>query len=287
MSMSGCRAMTPAAIAARRVKVLLAALLLPFADSAAQETATLEQVWALTRMLDFNSAEEALPVLGEEAESDYAAIAFARALTLLSLQPRTLDNVKEAYSLLEKVGEAAAGNDFKAWSLYYRGRIDQLHRGERNAAGALRVYRELMEAHPAHLAAQLAFIKTAVIRLYADPEKRSPATNLRWLESQVGFLNTPFVKSLFHALMADGYLFFDLDKERALEHLAAARALGNFEIIDLGADYLRMANIAYELGKRDLALRNYRRFLKMRPKSTSIFLVKERIEELEKGSRVE
>ena len=81
--------------------------------------------------------------------------------------------------------------------------------------------------------------------------------------------------------MAAGYLFFELSREQALEHLLAARALGSFEIIDLGNDYLQIANIAYELRKRDLALRSYRRFLEMRPQSSSSFMIRERIEELE------
>ena len=287
MRLCRCQVIAHTPNVARTVRMSLAALLIPFSLSAAQETATLEQVWALIRIFEFKSAEKTLWALPTETESDYSSIAFARALTLLSLQPRTLDNVNEAYSFLEEVGEAAAGNDLKAWSLYYRGRIAQIHRAEPDSAGALWIYRELMERHPGHLAAQLAFIKAAVIRLYADPDRQSPSTTLKWLESQAGFLNAPFVKNQFHALMADGYLFFDLGKERALKHLIAARALGSFEIIDLGADYLRMANIAFELGKREVALRNYRRFLEMRPKSSGTFLITERIEELEKESRIE
>ncbi len=245
---------------------------------------TLDEAWALNRTLQFKEAEKRLrdykPKSGEETWRS----AFARAVTLLSVQPRTSGNIEKAYSLLEPIVTSAAGDDLKAWTLYYRGRIDQLHRTEPNMAQALRFYRDLIELYPEHLASQLAFTKMTIIRLYADPKNRPSTETLLSLEKEAGFLQSAFARNQFHTVMAAGYLFFELGREQALEHLLAARALGSFEIIDLGNDFLQIANIAYELGKRDLALSSYRRFLQMRPESSFSFMIRERIEELKDWS---
>ena len=242
---------------------------------------TVEEAWALNRTLQFKEAEKRLRDYKPKAGEERWRSAFARAVTLLSVQPRKSRNIEKAYSLLEPIVASAAGNDLKAWALYYRGRIDQLHRTKPDTAQALRLYRDLIELYPEHIAAQLAFIKVTIIRLYADPKNRPATETLMSLEKEAGFLQSAFARNQFHTVMAAGYLFFELSREQALEHLLAARALGSFEIIDLGNDYLQIANIAYELGKRDLALRSYRRFLEMRPQSSSSFMIRERIEELE------
>jgi len=267
----------------RALFIGLSVLLPILATHAVAAGPSLEEAWELNRMLEFNEAEKWLREHDPETEEDQSRTAFSRAITLLSVQPRTTGNIEEADRLLGNIVASEAVSELIAWSLYYQGRIDQLHLVKPDPASALKHYGDLIFRFPDHIAAQLGFIKSGIIRLYAAPGEGRPVATLASLENEAGFLSSPFAKNQFHRLMADGYLFFDLSRERALEHLLAARALGSFEIIDLGGDYLRMANIAYELGRRDLARKNYRKYLEMRPKSNATYLVRERIEELGEG----
>ena len=264
-----------------RVVFKLALLILTLAVGVDASPAMVEEAWSLNRTLEFNESEKRLKERNGETEEDRSERSFARAVTLFSVQPRTAGNIEEAYELLDAIVTSGAKRDIIAWSIYYLGRIDQIHRAEPQPTAALTHYGELIDRYPEHIAAQLGFIKSAIIRLYADPKEEPPAETVAALENEAEFLSIPFAKHQFHAVMADGYLFFDLSRERALEHLLAARALGSFEIIDLGGDHLRIANIAYELGKRDIALSHYLRFLEMRPKSDATYKIRERIGELE------
>jgi tetratricopeptide (TPR) repeat protein len=264
-----------------RFKFLLLALSVAASGVTAQPA--IEEAWSLNRRLQFNEAEKRLRDYDLAEGEEWVRGAMARALTLLSVQPKTSRNVDTAYGLLEEVLSSDSGDDLKAWALYYLARIDQLHRTKPDAEQALRSYRDLIERYPDHIAAQLGFLKSILIRLYANPENRPAAVTLKSLETEARFLQSDFARNQFHTLMADGYLFFEISVESAMEHLLAARALGSFEIIDLGNDYLRIANIAYELGRPEIALSHYRRFLEMRPQSTFAYMIRERIAELGEG----
>jgi tetratricopeptide (TPR) repeat protein len=242
---------------------------------------SLDEAWTLARKLNFSAANAMLDGLEPVATGDRERINFARALTLLGVQPRSARKVEEAYRLFGKVVDSGISGEILPWAIYYRARIDQAHRADPDFARAAEQYRSLVQGFPAQVPAQVGFVKLAILRLYVLQEGVSRAAVLADLESASAFLNIPVALRDYHATMADAYLFYDLDKEKALVHLIKAHEQGSLTIIDTGGQMARIGNLAYHLKRWDIAKQYYREFIETNPDAGTVYLLRERLTEIE------
>lgn len=236
--------------------------------------------WRLVRKLDFRDAEERVRAVGPAITREGAESRFARGIALLGVQPRTGRRVEEAYGLFGEVVESGAAGALVPWALYYRARVDQLHRTEPDYNNAARQYHELKRRFPGHIAAQMGFVKLCIMRLYVTGGDQPVDRVLADLEAEGGFLDIPVAIRGFHSTLADAYLFFDIDREKALEHLIRVRLQGSLTLIDLGGELARIGNLAYDLGRWEMAQRYYREFLEINPDASSAYLLRERLGEM-------
>lgn len=142
--------------------------------------------WQQAATLDIRGAHRAFLEIEEATAANPAGLRQARygkAVTLLSLQPRTQDNVERAEALLTGLIDQRSASDDPVTPMaqFFLGRIDEFHRTPRNPERAARIYREIYERHPHTLIGQIAILKVANIELMRDPDPDNlPETLAAW-----------------------------------------------------------------------------------------------------------
>ena len=243
-----------------------------------------EDAWKLNRKLEFSAASNLLKRFEPDSGKERSRAFLARAISLMGMQPRTAKNLDSAYQLLETVARSRDADETVLWAIYYQARIDQIHRSPPDFVRAAMHYRTLIDRYPDSMAAQLGFVKLAILRLYVLEEIPIHQQVLADLESESSFLSYPLAVREFHVTLADAYLFFDVSKYKALDHLITARNQRHLTLIDNGDDVARIGNLAYFLERYDLAMKSYREFLEIDPKATEVFLLRERLLEMESAA---
>ena len=229
----------------------------------------------------FNEALEFAPRTDGHRKEAADPIAFTRALAILNKQPKTQGNTERAARLFKKLHQAAPGSEIGIASLYFLGRIQQIHRHPFNQEEALRTYRLLSNQYKEHFFGQLAAHRIAMIQLYHPSLKLSERQELFLeLESLGEAMPNRHIRSSFHFLMGRASLRLDLPAEVSLEHYLKCARLGIVADKFRGNVFLSTANLAQELGRKELAREYYAKFLGEFERDKRATLVKDRLAEL-------
>lgn len=209
----------------------------------------------------FNEAGPAFDHALTTAPQDRTLIV-GRAVALLSVQPRTRDNVAQADALLASL---ETGQDEAAFTArYLRARVAEVHLFDPDYALAAERYEALIAAAPNHPVAQAAVVKLVRLRVYylaTDPVKA-----LSEAEEWGARMTEPSSRRDYHVAMARSLLFFGLDRARALVHLQAAARDGFVIALNQADTLVSIGELARELGDTKLARESFTRFLDKHPR---------------------
>jgi tetratricopeptide (TPR) repeat protein len=244
--------------------------------------ATLDEAWSLGARLLFNDAARAFDEIAREGGERRREADFGRAVMLLNVQPKTNGNVEESRTLFTRVRAENEEDDFGIASLYYLARLAHYHGRVADAKTARRYYQELSERHPEHTYGQLARLKLVTLILYGADTAGSGADRLSAAEALGTLLKDPSMRSDFHLAMADAWLRFENNEQRALDHLVAAEETGHLVRDSVRASvYVQAGELARRLGHREQAISYYRRFLADFPRDTRAWTIRGRLTNLE------
>ncbi|MCF7761769.1 MAG: hypothetical protein K9M98_14815 [Cephaloticoccus sp.] len=177
---------------------------------------------------------------------------FCAAVVLLDQQPITEGRLDEVERQLNALLAVSRGDDIGRASRFLLGRIAQIFRGEPDLKRATEFYRGLIaEAADDHWS-DLARVKLAMLELYALPGP-NPAVRIAAVEALIPGVTERVTLRDLHRLAARGVMFYELDPARALEHLLAADAIGGLRGTPAADQVVQIGNLAWELGRRDLA----------------------------------
>lgn len=211
-----------------------------------------------------------------------ANASFGLALTLINLQPKTEANLDRAAALLQEVAASPADQELALAARFYLGRIAQVHRRKPDPAAAQRLYRALMDEHPASFWAQLAGVKWVTLQIYTAGPATERAARLGELEAMAGFFTLPQFAKDYHNIMANAYEALAISDAKAFEHLAACWRIGIARGIDQGDFLARLGTLAERLGRADEARRFYSEFLARFQRDERRYLIEQRLAALER-----
>jgi hypothetical protein len=252
--------------------------LLAVAASVPQGDETASGWEALTRLL-VREADRNFALATRTEPSREAAL--GRALAQSQLAPVTEGSVERAKRMLEDLRQSDRDDEVGIAAGYALARLLQFHPYHPDAAGALVLYRELHERHPAHELGQLAMVKSAMIRLFESSGTADAARVFAELVEQVPAVTHPAVRRDFHLTLAGAAQLLGLPQEIALEHLLAAAEIGVNKRKTAGDLYVRIATMAERLGRREVAIAYHRRFVAEFPRDNRTFLCRLRLRGLE------
>lgn len=267
-----------------RAFLLTFATLLPAVFGQGAPEPALEPIWETAARLQFNPAarafaEEVTRTGGREAR-------LGRAVMLLSVQPKTEANTREARGLLESIGREEVADDTDAAARYALARLLQLHAAKPDVPAAVATYRELIARHPDHPLGQLARLKLAGLELFALAEG-TREERLARAEQGIGAVHEPGVRRDYHLMLASGYFRLGDRDADALRHLLGAEATGRLARDSTRSSlFVQIAEVATRLGQRARAAEYYRRFLEQFPRDLRAATVRARLQALEtEGAR--
>jgi len=245
------------------------------AKEAGAPQSPIERGWRLEMQSQFREAHETFA-----AAADSRDVRFARAMTLLNVQPKTRGNIDEAASALQALAAEDSRDDIGVAAKYFLGRIEEAHRYEPDVQRALEIYTELIREHPEHYYGQMALVKWGVLRLYdpaGDAGRRAVLDELRAVGKRLTHRDA---QRAFHMMLADAICRFELSDALALEHLLAAARLGAATRMAEADLYVRVGELARIEGKTDLAAEYYRRMLERFPRDTRAYMIRQRLRDL-------
>lgn len=217
---------------------------------------------------------KAARMLPAEAYREFAAapasreVLLGRAVTLLNVPPVAPGNLERAATWLESLrGDDEVG----IAATYFLARLEQVHRMPPNPERALALYEELYRRHPQHALAQMGWVKAAIGRVY------EPGVDFAAIERSGEGLTDPQAVRDFHLALADAAGRLRLPAEKQLEHLLAVDRVGMARRKTSGDVWVRIAELARETGRRELAREYARRFLAEFPNDQRAHLVRERL----------
>lgn len=206
---------------------------------------------------------------------------FGQAITLLNLQPRTDANVTRAETTLRELADAGEDDEICILSRYYLGRIAQVHRMKPNPDEALSIYQALLDDHPEHLFAQYGAVKWSITYLGTASTPELRLKRLVEIERQADRLTLPGPAKDLHLFIADACMRYNAGDERALEHLVAASNLGIRKRNLRGDTWVRIGELARRLGRNELALESYGRFVEVFPRDLRTYTIVRTMAEME------
>lgn len=199
------------------------------------------------------------------------------AISLLNIQPKTEANLERAEALLRKVELENADDMVGITALYFRARLEQIHRLQPDSAKAVSLYEELIAKHPEHPFAQIAVVKLALLRLYSSAADRKAM--LAEVAATGANLTFPPAIRDFHLLLADLYARWEVSDAESLAHLLAAYRSGALTGKTVGDVFVRIAELSRLQGETAQASEFYRKFLERFPRDLRSFTVRQRLEE--------
>ena len=236
------------------------ACLLPF-FGVADETGT-QDGWRRTVQLQF---ADALREFRGDVKTRGAQAALGEAISLLNRQPRTQRNLEVAREILGELKKSEDA-DLAVAATYHLARYFHVVPYHRDPVTAEIHYRDLLDRHPHHFYGQLATSKLALLRLYETPVGEDRGKILEELELLAWPLRIPAAKRSYHKVMANGYLRFEVSREKALSHLLAAFDAGIVEDSSEAQSIVQIIELAVLLGKEVTARDFTGRFLAMYPR---------------------
>jgi hypothetical protein len=266
----------PCFLSSRISAVLLLAT--PLAASSSDEPSAWDQV-ALGLLREANEA------FAEQPEGDRKA-RFGEAITLINLQPKTDANLERAAALLTGVVSSGADDMFGVAARYYLARIAQFHRSSPDTREALRLYHELAALNSTHLLAQRAMVQIAIIELF-EPGVAPEEIRARYerLSGRGTSLTEASAIRDFNLVLAEAALRFKLGNSLALDHLIAADKAGLARPVTERDTWVRIAELARETGRNDVAIAYYRRFLTTFRRDSRNVMITERLNALLAGKK--
>jgi len=177
---------------------------------------------------------------------------FCAAVVLLDQQPITEGRLDEVERQLNALLAISQGDDIGRACRFLLGRIAQIFRGEPDLKRATEFYRALINESADDHWSDLARVKLAMLELYALPAP-NPTTRIAAVEALIPGVTERVTLRDLHRLAARGVMFYELDPARALEHLLAADAIGGLRGTPAADQVVQIGNLAWELGRRDLA----------------------------------
>lgn len=201
------------------------------------------------------------------------------AISLLNVQPKTESNLARAEALLREVERGNADDLAGITALYYRARLEQIHRLEPNGEKAARLFEELIARHAEHPFAQVAVVKLALLRLYsqARPDRRRVLQEVALSGANLTF--PPAIRD-FHLVLADACARWEVSDAESLAHLLAAYRSGALSGKMVGDVCVRIAELSRLQGQNAQAAEFYQKFLAAFPRDLRSFTVRRRLEGL-------
>lgn len=231
-------------------------------------------------------ARQALEVFDPHLADSNPAVAreaqFGRGVALLDRQPVGPGQVEEARRLFAALAERGS-DDVAAGARFFLGRIAQHHLTEPDNAGAARQFRQLIAEQGDSIWAQSALGRLALLEMYALNAELPPAARIAVAEKLLADARTPAAQSEVHYAIADAVFFYRLPPGGALPHLLAVERLGRIDWTGRMEVLVQIAELSRLTGDRQQAAKFYRKFLEENPRDLRVYLIKERLAEMEKG----
>lgn len=238
-----------------------------------------EAGWDAGLANDFNGSADLLEEAAAISPVD-PVTEFSFAAALLSRQPLSQHNVRQALEVFTRLGVEASEPGLRLRARFLAARILHVHLDPTEPQEAALVYREVLESHPGVPLADQAGVKLAVILTDESPEL-DPGILLLELDRIANRLTTAEAQRELHLSRADVCRERLGDPARALNHLIAARTAGFVsEERNANLDVI-IAVLAREIDETEIALFYYRRFEEERPYDQRSGTIRRYIQELE------
>lgn len=245
----------------------------------ASDPKLLDKAWDDASMLLVQESYARFATAQQEKLGSAREVDYGMGVTLLNLQPKTVGNINRAEAIFARLIAANPNDEIGIAALYYLARLEQIHRNDPNLPKALQLYAQLIAEHPDHFLTQSAIAKVAILKLCASPTTDKKKA-LHEVEKLAPLLKEPSARCNFNLVVGTACIQYQLGDEKALRYLMEADTIG-IPIQYAQANVLiRIGNLAQRLGKREIAIRYFERFLKEFPRSTRSFTVQQKIKEL-------
>lgn len=263
--------------------IRLAGFCLLLALVPARAAAPADDGWQLLSRYLFRDAYEAFTKTPPGSDRERA---LGAAASLLNHPPVTPGKVAEAETALRQLTEGGATDETALYARYLLARIAQVHRtGEVTEIEA--DYRALIAAAPAHPIAQVAAGKLALVLLYQRPDLSVPErlAAAAALEPVAVATQLPEASFAYYRALSGAALYYTVLNPQVLHWMLRADEIGTVDLMAASSLRIQIAETARALGRRDLALEYYRRFLEqILPTDGRYRTAKERMAELEAQS---
>jgi hypothetical protein len=246
---------------------------------------SLRSAWQQATRFLFREAHEEFKSCPTASLEDERLRQLGLAVTLLGLQPRTQGNIQNAEASLRRLISENSSDSAGRFARFYLARLLETHAASPDPKTARDMYYELLLERPAHPMLELAAARIAYHDLYSageDPEKLSAAeANLRPLSE---LLETPAGRREFHSAVANSLNELNGDRTAALEHMQRAASIPSPLPQIQSMNILLVAELAYTLGKYDLAREYYTKFAKEFQRDSRNYSVRKILETLPEPS---
>lgn len=217
----------------------------------------------------------------ESTGSERQRARFGEALMLLNVQPRTVDKIERAREIFLDIAYQDPTDELSIRSIFYLGRINQVHQSAWDWDRASLYYEELFRRWPEHPFSQMGLAKYAMIQLYQPNPRDEREERLRELEKLAEVLTYPPAVRDFNYVVGVACLSMELSKEVALQHLIVVANSELHQSRSLASIYVRIGETARQLGKYELAEKYYRIFLERFPRELRTTIIRDRIAEIQ------
>jgi hypothetical protein len=249
---------------------LMLALLSPCAW-AAQST---DDVWTLLRQFRF---DEARAVAAQAPITDRSA-RLALATALMNVQPSTDRNLSDAAEILEQLRSGSTKDVWALRATYLLARLRQFHPRTADLAAAQSLYDECIRMMPNHPLAQVAVVKLAILKLYAQQTHDERLAVFNQYAERAESLSDRAAKRDLHLVLASVAAQFELGQQRSLEQLLKIDVQAIVNMKTLGDVFVRRSELARQAGLIDAWNAAARAFLDGFPGDPRGFYVRQQLQ---------
>lgn len=203
---------------------------------------------------------------------------FGEAVSVLNVQPRTAENIRQAKDLFL---ELLKGDDrFAGLSEFFLARLHADYTDPRDLPTAKRFYRSALERGTGDPVVETGAARLVNMTEADHPQPEDAIRALNELEPLASQLKTPQGKRTFHEAMGQGYILAG-ELEAGLRHHLIAESFGFTRRQTEAASWVTIAEAARELRKNDIAAEYYRKFLAKYLRDSRSYLIAKKLRELE------
>lgn len=243
---------------------------------AAAVPAAAPQVQAWTDLAD-NRPKDTLRVLDHMEASRTAAL--ARGAALMSLQPETDDNMRQAAAVFAQL--ATGDDEVAAQAAYLEARLYQIHFLQPDYAKAAARFTALAERSPQSHWAQLGLVKLAMLKLYVLPTDAGPEGRLAAAEAILQRIDDPALQRDLHLQIGQAGVVLKLPPRRFLPHLVAADRIGGITGTAREDLVIQIGELSLRAGELEQSRAYFERYLKEYPDNLRAYAVRKRLEACE------